>query len=120
MGRTLVQDFADGAFFHAYHSFECGVSAALVETLPNDPLPVGHADRINQFLDCSPDKAARELAADLWPYLDRRSEALYVGWRRGSVRRPQDLFTAEMAEIALSGVQEFLTALAERPATEGP
>lgn len=60
-------------------------------------------------MDLLGDAPLADTFAALWTDLDRRNEALYVGWRGRSIRSPEQLFRAgEVALILkrLSGLTE--------------
>lgn len=45
--RLLRSGFADGAVFHAYHAYECAVSALIAAK--GVPVPLSHAGRFSLF-----------------------------------------------------------------------
>lgn len=101
MAELLTPQFPDGGFFHTYHAFECLACAWTLERSPGATIPDGHRDKIEGLMDLLGDSALADRVAALWTHLDRRSEALYPGWRRGAIRTPDQLFTARQVQRIL-------------------
>ncbi|MBT9586472.1 hypothetical protein IV102_24220 [bacterium] len=111
MARLLRPDHPDGAFFHVYHGFECALTAQLIRLAPTEGIPVGHRDKVDLFLDRVADQLLEDRVSALWPRLDRRNEALYIGWRGTRLRKPDALFTAAQVGPLLHEIEELLEIL---------
>lgn len=116
MAELLRPRFPDGAFFHAYHGFECLTCAWILSLSPGASLPSGHADKIDLLMDLLEDAPVSDTFAALWPDLDRRNESLYVGWRGSSIRTPAELFRAEEVGRILERLRELLDTTPAGPA----
>ncbi len=125
MAERLLPDFPDGAFFHVFHAVECGIAATLLTLLPSKPLPAGHPDKYHALADALGE--GNEMwwtLEDLWHAVDRRSEALYVGWSGYEIREPAKRFTLghvlDALEIARATLPRLRDIQKPRPSTQPP
>ena len=115
VATLLVEEFPDVAYFHLYHAFECSACGRSLSLDPDNAIPDRHEDKLDDYLGLEPDPNLRAVAAELEVLLDRRNESLYVGWRRGRIRRPEQRFvTADVTEL-MQALQSFLERLGELP-----
>jgi hypothetical protein len=120
--HLLTGQFADGAFFHLYHSLECISCGLLVQLEPNEALPATHNDRIFEALDVleAIDNELTTQLLKLHDYLNRRSEALYVGWRGTKVREPHQQFLLEDVQDMAQELRPALARVEALLQTEAP
>ncbi len=107
MAELLTPRFPDGGFFHVYHAFECLACSRILAITPDKSIPVGHGDKIDLLMDLLGEAPLADRIAALWTDLDRRNEALYVGWKGRSIRTPDQLFRGEEVGLILKRVRDL-------------
>lgn len=107
MARLLVETYPDGAYFHLYHSFECAVSGRLI--LLSRPIPDGHSQKIEEFLDAETEDSVKEAASVLEPKLNKRNESLYVKVTSDGIREPGARFRAKRVARLAESLSDFLS-----------
>lgn len=107
--RLLRAGFADGAVFHAYHAYECAISAFLASR--GVPVPPHHVQRLVLFSELSdPTAPFAVLQVELGSLtVALRNESLYYDERSG--RSPADRLTLAYASSMLRLVHQFASAV---------
>jgi len=114
MARLLQSSsYNDGAFFHAYHAFECALTAIHVRLQPDASVSSHHEDRIDdgiEALNTSGDRPLAREAITLAAILDKRNQSLYVGYRGNGIRSPETdtAFEGSRVEKVINGLDVLL------------
>lgn len=103
--RLLRSGFADGAVFHAFHAYECTVSALIAAR--GIPVPPNHARRFALFQalrSAASPYATTQAGLDLFTVATRNA-SLYLDGRTGLP--PADQFDAAFVHRVLPIVHRF-------------
>ena len=103
--RLLRSGFVDGANLHAYHAYECAVSALIADR--GLPVPASHSGRFALFTslrDATKPYAATHVRLRVLT-VQVRNESLYND--EGNDVLPTDRFSAAFAEWVLPRVHRF-------------
>ena len=103
--RLLRSGFGDGAVFHAYHAYECAVSALIAAS--GVPVPLSHGGRFALFGRLR--DATKPYAMTQWRLyrltIQARNRSLY--YDEGADQLPTDRFSTAFAEQLLPVVHQF-------------
>lgn len=105
--RLLRSGIGDGAMFHAYHAYECAISAFIAAQ--SVPVPKSHTQRFTlftQFADPAKPYAVTQTRLRLLTTIQARHDALY--YDEESDVLPADRFSVAYVGAFLPLVRQFI------------